>query len=372
VKKVKLINLFLFSKDSDKYRFVKNLLKLTLIWCPVVSLLFNIGFGELDDLSRRFLVSMIIACTTASICLTGSELVSLIEKTLLKKLGRPIPSRGYFWGVLISYIFLVPGLYLGFNLAGAYSEALGRTWSGPNFENYSSGLISGIMISVLFLLFEVMREAKEAKREAEIKHQKLENEQLKAQVSALSAQMNPHLLFNSLNTIASMISTNPKSAEEMTVQLSELYRGVLKSAMGDVHTLESELALCKSYLDIEKSRFGDRVQYEIEIDASLKIDQIKIPVLLLQPLVENSIKHGLSPKKEGGTINIVIKSIKDHLTISVSDNGVGSSSKKSNGTGIGLTNCQSRINIRYGDAAKFEFNRTDLGSITYIVSERKE
>ncbi len=233
----------------------------------------------------------------------------------------------------------------------------------------SSGIIFGIMVSGLFTLFEVIRESKAEKQAADLRYRTLENEKLKAQVSALTEQMNPHLLFNSLNTIASTITSNPKSAEDMVVQLSELCRGILKSAKGDMHTLESELFLCQSYLEIEQKRFGPRVVYKIFVEASLDPKKIIIPVLLLQPLVENAIKHGLTPKKEGGKVWIEVRKEGENFKVVISDDGIGiGHSKSSAGTGTGLANCESRIKLKYGESSKFSFTRSEENKTIAVIS----
>ncbi len=358
----RFIDFISFSRsDSFKDHF-KNLLRVVFIWCPIVTVLFIFGFGGMDHFVRRFSISMVIATTVALSCFLGSGLISQLYSVYCRRKGQERRKRGFFWGVLTSYPFLLPGLYIGFALAGLYSAAIGYTWDPPRFNDYGSGVIFGIMVSGMFTLFEVVRDAKQAEREAELKFRTLENEKLKAQISALTAQMNPHLLFNSLNTIASTISTDPRSAEDMVVQLSELYRGILKSAKGDMHTLESELLLCRSYLDIERKRFGSRVEYNINIDKTIDPKKVTIPVLLLQPLVENAVKHGIGPKREGGIVSIEVRKTGADFVISVLDNGVGINLGKSStgmGTGTGILNCESRVKLKYGEAARFSFSRTD-------------
>lgn len=349
---------FTFSRSLNFKDKLTNYLRVILIWCPIVTILFIFGFGGIDNLSRRFAISMIIACTVATFCFLGSWLIDYLYNLYRAKKGMGAKRDGVFWGVLTSYPFLLPGLYVGFSLAAKFSHAIGYSYQPPSFNDYSAGIIFGIMVSGLFTLFEVLRESKEAKQAAELKFRTLENEKLKAQVSALTAQMNPHLLFNSLNTIASTITSDPKSAEEMVVQLSELYRGILKSAKGDMHTLENELLLCSSYLEIEKKRFGPRVEYKIFVDSSLDPKKIRIPVLMLQPLVENAIKHGLTPKKDGGKVSIEVKQDGDDFVIRVTDNGVGVNfDKPSTGTGTGLSNCESRIKLKYGETSRLTFFR---------------
>jgi two-component sensor histidine kinase len=363
-----LNKIFRFSRS---FRFIdnfKNYLRVIFIWCPVVTVLFIFGFGGFDQLFRRISTSMIIATTVASSCFLGSWLLNYFYRNYRLNRGFELKKEGLYWGVLTSYPFLLPGLYLGFSLAGKYNAYLGYQWTSPQFNDYSSGIIFGIMVSGMFTLFQVIRESKEAKQAAELKFKSLENEKLKAQVSALTAQMNPHLLFNSLNTIASTITTDPHSAEDMIVQLSELYRGILKSAKGDMHSLENELLLCKSYLEIEKKRFGPRIEYRIHVDRKIDPKKINIPVLLLQPLVENSVKHGISPKRQGGTIFIQILREEQHLSIEVRDNGVGlHTDSSSKGTGTGLSNCESRIKLKYGDHSKFKFFRNEKNETTVLM-----
>ncbi|MBI3535479.1 MAG: histidine kinase [Deltaproteobacteria bacterium] len=360
---------FAFSKNYSLGSYFKNYLKLIFVWCPIVTILFAFGFSGFENFAQSFSTSMIIVSTTASSCFLGSRLIRYLFNYYRIRRGQKPKECGFFWGVLTSYPFLPPGLYLGFMLAGKFSAAIGYTWTAPIYNDYASGIIFGIMVSVLFTLFEVIRESKEAKQSAELKCRTLENEKLKAQISALTAQMNPHLLFNTLNTIVSTITTDPKSAEDMVVQLSELYRGILHAAKEDIHTLENELLLCKSYLEIERKRFGPRIAYQFNIEDKIDPKKIKIPVLLLQPLVENAVKHGLTPKRSGGNILIEVKRNGSSFVISIIDNGVGIDVKKpSDGTGTGLLNCKSRIKLKYGENSKFSFNRNERNETTVSIS----
>lgn len=354
-----LIRLFSFSRSSTTQSQIRNYLRLVFLWCPIVTVLFIFGTGEFGAFGRRFLLSMVISATVTTCCFLGSWLINELYRSLCLRQGRIPSHKGVFWGILTSYPFLLPGLYLGFALAERVSGGMGYAWRSPKFGDYSSGVLFGILVSGFFLLFEVIRESKAEKQRAELKVRTLENEKLKAQVSALTAQMNPHLLFNSLNTIASTIGSDPASAEEMVVLLSVLYRGILKSAKGDMHSLENELMLVRSYLEIEKKRFGSRIQYDIQVDSEIDPAKFQIPVLLLQPLVENAVKHGLSPKREGGQIVLSIQKNGDHLVIKVRDNGIGPRrDRSSNGTGTGLANCEARIKLKYGSGSGFSFSRS--------------
>ncbi|MEQ1879330.1 MAG: histidine kinase, partial [Bdellovibrionia bacterium] len=229
------------------------------------------------------------------------------------------------------------------------------------------GIFNGLIISSIFFLYRIWDDSREQKRKYELQVKTLENETLKARLAALNYQMNPHLLFNSLNTIASMIPQKPEIAEDMTVQLSDLYRGILVSMKGSSHSLGSELDLVRAYLNIENARFGDRVRFQINVDSKIDADKVKIPVLLVQPLVENAIKHGLSEKSEGGEVRVDIHDDNSNLKIIVSDDGVGFGRSTRKGSGTGIENCRSRLSITYGDRAKFAIGTSERGTRCEIL-----
>lgn len=348
-----------FSQEHSLKGYLYNSIKVHFFWSPIIAILFVLAFNGFENFTHNLIISYSIALTCGLVCMTGSYLIETFYRWFNRKYQKHQSPKNIIRSVLLSYLFLVPGLYLGFKVTATVGSLLGYKSSTPDFRDYSSGLIFGLMTSILFLLFRVLQESKESQQKSQMRFQALENEKLKAQVSALSAQMNPHLLFNALNTIAATISQDPESAENMIVQLSELYRGILKSAKDDMHSLENELYLCQSYLDIERRRFGPRIQYTIQIDDQIDPSKIKLPVLLLQPLVENAIQHGLSPLKQGGTLSVKIKKNQEHLLIHILDSGRGPNLEKtSSGTGTGLYNCESRIKLKYGEASHFGFSRT--------------
>src|SRR5688572_11933987 len=185
---------------------------------------------------------------------------------------------------------------------------------------------------------------------ARIEHRLQEQEKLlmAARVEALASQINPHFLFNTLSSISSLIRSQPETARMLIVKLSGLLRRLLRSQEHFV-TLREELEAIDEYLDIESIRFGPRLHVEKSIDpASL---EIVVPSMLLQPLVENSIKHGLSPKIGEGRITIKSVREKDHVIIDVIDNGVGVGSahvERVQAGGIGLRNVNERLKVIYG------------------------
>src|SRR6478672_2899059 len=185
---------------------------------------------------------------------------------------------------------------------------------------------------------------------ARIEHRLEEQEKLllAAKIEALSNQINPHFLFNTLTSISSLIRTQPETARTLIVKLSGLLRRLLRSQEHFV-TLREELEAIDEYLDIESIRFGPNLHIDKEIDPD-SLDVV-MPSMLLQPLVENSIKHGLSPKIGEGRITIRSSRQNGHAFIDVIDNGVGVSAdhmKRVNAGGIGLRNVNERLRVIYG------------------------
>ena len=180
---------------------------------------------------------------------------------------------------------------------------------------------------------------------------------LQARMVALQNQINPHFLFNTLNSISSLVRFDPDTAREMIIKLATILRRLLHSTDSFV-PLREELEFIDNYLDIEVVRFGrDKLRVIKELDpASL---EVMVPSMLLQPLVENCLKHGLSPKVEGGSITLRSRMIKSRLIIEVEDDGVGMAAahlleqpEGISGAGIGMANVAERLKVLYGDSAK--------------------
>jgi two-component system LytT family sensor kinase len=179
---------------------------------------------------------------------------------------------------------------------------------------------------------------------------------LQARMVALQNQINPHFLFNTLNSISSLVRFDPDTAREMIIKLATILRRLLSSTDSFV-PLHEELEFIDNYLDIEVVRFGrDKLRVLKELEpASL---EVMVPSMLLQPLVENCLKHGLSPKVEGGSITLRSRVIKSRLIVEIEDDGVGmgaahlfSQPNGFGGTGIGMANVAERLKVLYGDAA---------------------
>ncbi|MFN2340263.1 MAG: LytS/YhcK type 5TM receptor domain-containing protein [Halanaerobium sp.] len=180
-----------------------------------------------------------------------------------------------------------------------------------------------------------------------------------AELKALQAQINPHFLFNSLNAIAASCRTQPKEARKLLIKLAGIFRRTLKRDIYQI-TLGEEIELCQDYLDIEKARLDQRLQVEWKIPSELK--ETIIPPFIIQPLIENSIKHGIYPQEKGGKIKVSAQKLDAKLQIIIEDNGPGISSEKiaeienGNNDRIGINNIKERLHSVYGSNAELIIN----------------
>lgn len=208
----------------------------------------------------------------------------------------------------------------------------------------------------------------------EIKLEDQERLLMQARMEALQSQINPHFLFNTLNSVSSLVRFDPGTAREMVLKLANILRRLLKKGDSFVE-LREEFAFIDDYLDIEVVRFGrEKLKVMKELDpASL---EIMVPSMLLQPLVENSIKHGLSPQIDGGIIYLRSRVSDGMLVVEVEDNGVGipeegavpSGKSSTSGIGIGMANIRERLQVLYGDAARMETeSESGRGTLVRVV-----
>ncbi|MEP6608948.1 MAG: histidine kinase, partial [Burkholderiaceae bacterium] len=202
-------------------------------------------------------------------------------------------------------------------------------------------------------LFHSTREdelARAALEDTECGRQKLQGQMVEAHLSALQAQIEPHFLFNTLANVKRLYETAPAQGQEMLASLINYLRAALPSMRQSGSTLSRELELARSFLTILKMRMRERLSFSIDHDPEL--ENARVPPMVLPTLVENAIKHGLSPLPQGGNIDIRARRAGADLIVEVHDNGVGFSS--SAGTGVGLANTRSRLSALYGAGASLQ------------------
>jgi two-component system LytT family sensor kinase len=189
------------------------------------------------------------------------------------------------------------------------------------------------------------------------RYREAERVRANAQLAALRAQLHPHFLFNALNAISELVHRDPALADRLLLRLADLLRRVL--AAGDVHevTLAEELAFSRAYLEIQEALMGDRLVVDYDVPDALA--HARVPSLLLQPLLENAIRHGLAARRAGGRLRIAARAAGPVLEVEVVDDGAGSEAAPRDG--IGLANTRARLATLYGDAGRLEAGPANPG-----------
>ena len=215
-------------------------------------------------------------------------------------------------------------------------------------------LIWGAILYWIILAVSVSIENARAARIQLARAATLERQLTEARLNALRAQLQPHFLFNTLNGIASLVrQARTEQALDMINRLSGLLRASLRRDDEPLISLVDEIELLEQYLAIEQARFGDRLSIDIDIESETA--EFQIPPLLLQPLVENAVRHGIAPQPEGGAISIRAELKQDRLEITIVNDGAPwRPEEQDGGEGVGLPNTRERLRVAYGDEARLE------------------
>jgi len=232
-------------------------------------------------------------------------------------------------------------------------EALQSIFYSNIVDDLSGAYLPIILTAHMFSFYQ-------STRERERRTVQLEAQLTKANLQQLKAQLQPHFLFNTMHSISALMLTNVNAADKMMSRLSDLLRMSLEDGNGQITTLSHELEFVTAYLDIEKIRLGDRVR--IALDFAAETLDAQVPHLLLQPLVENAIKHGVSKISTPGEIRVVTSRQVDRLHLMVCDNGPGLSSQATGrSTGVGLRATRERLQTLYGSDQRLEI-RSNQGA----------
>jgi len=210
---------------------------------------------------------------------------------------------------------------------------------------------------------------REASKES-AERQRVVTRLVQSELDTLKLQLNPHFLFNALNSAMALIATDPAAAERMVSELSDFLRLVLSTSSEQEVPLERELGLLDRYVAIQRVRFQDRLTVSCNIEDGVR--GALVPSLLLQPLVENAIRHGISPRAGAGYVQVTARRLGDRLSITILDDGVGvrarRSRERSRGTGLGLTNTTTRLMHLYGDGHEFESGQRPEGGYAVKIT----
>jgi len=198
-------------------------------------------------------------------------------------------------------------------------------------------------------------------RERELLASRLETQLAQAQFQLLKTQLQPHFLFNTLNAIAALVHKDPDGAERTIARLADLLRHSLEMSANQEVPLQQELVLLEKYLEIQKTRFRDRLAVELQIEPDTL--DVPVPNLILQPIVENAIRHGISPRAAGGLIEIRASRANGALDIEVRDNGNGFPVQNGEllSEGVGISNTRERLERLYGDRHRFDLGNAPSG-----------
>jgi sensor histidine kinase YesM len=284
----------------------------------------------------------------------------------------------FHFNVYIQVAGHVAGVMLHFLIMGSLSYYLEDYVEGfdhvDNWKDHLLGLLKWkglhfhdqyiITMGVYYVIryFQGLQNQVQEKGELAIKNREM-------QISLLKSQINPHFLFNTLNSINTLIGSSKEQARKVITQLSDIFRYALDSHGDQMVKLIHELDFIDSYIRIQQVRFGDRLQYIKQVDFSCL--GVKIPPMILQPLVENSVKYGIAPKDEGGTIILTVKRSNNIIFFEVKDDGLGSNAVKvmdGSSSGVGMKNTDERLKNIFGPGSGLRIRSNENGySVSFFI-----
>jgi two-component system, LytTR family, sensor histidine kinase AlgZ len=322
-----------------------------LAWIPVAAILSHSLTGELSW-TEALVVTAPLCLVYAFVCLSAWY---PCRATPLEKSG--------FLRLLLTHLTAAAllGTLWSF-MAEEFAVVLARSTRFAGMDQrlakyYGLLWVTGVLLYAISVTFHYVLLAEQASREAQGRALRAQVLARDAELKALRAQVNPHFLFNCLHSISALTSTDANRAREMCILLADFLRTTLRLGGKENIALEEELALVRGYLAIEKVRFGARVDLEEAVEKETM--ELQIPPLLLQPLVENAIRHGIANLPEGGTIRLGASRHYGTVSILV-ENSFDPDSPSSLKTGLGLDNIRQRLHTRYGEDASIAV-RTDEG-----------
>jgi LytS/YehU family sensor histidine kinase len=320
-----------------------SLVLLLLFNTAIAGLLTVIEFGE------GFWINLLVSqCIGFSISLINSPLILRIptgwRRLTALAVGLPL---SVMLGILLAHVLL------------------GRTFvlSHQVWQTLAIGMMFALIGSALFLLAERIHRLDNEVRQRRLTEAEQARRETEARLKLLQAQIEPHFLFNTLANVGSLIDSDPPRARQLLDRLNDWLRIALARTRNEQASLGDELALLENWLEILAVRFGSRLVWQIDVDAALR--RLPFPPMLLQPLLENAVKHGIEPKLGGGRVRIVAWRDADRLHLEVNDDGGGLHAAPSTpGQGTGLDNVRARLAALYGDAGRLTLATNAAGGVT--------
>jgi len=311
-----------------------------------------------------FFTNLVVAICIGTVAVTfadGARLLLWCERK---------PPRVPF--IVLMFVSFISAQFFGKLVASAILGVPLDEFRASRNGNAVAMLIGGSFTFMFICWFFWTRERMahlEAEAEAEkARAASIEKQAMQAQLQMLQAQIEPHMLFNTLANLQGLIAVDPARAQHMLEQLIQYLRATLSSSRSEKTTLAHEFALLDAYLGLMKVRMGSRLTYSIDLPDQLR--DVMVPPMLLQPLVENAIKHGLEPKVDGGEILVRAQNEGNRLKLTVCDTGLGLDAPPAdtNSTHIGLSNIRERLQALYGARATFSLDpNTPSGVIAHLT-----
>ena len=282
---------------------------------------------EMDNVAVQYIAKLIFSIPVWWLIFRKFKHLKLQQRLMIHLFTLPV------WVISVQRVYYFIAEYLDlFHL-----EADGQVW-----DIYIPALFYILQFSMLHAYEYYHTNQRMLKQKAA-----LSEAALKSELSALKAQLNPHFLYNVFNTISASVPAENEETRELVAKLADLFRYQLKATKKELVPLQEELEFVEKYLDLEKARFEDRLKVVIEVPQNIREEMV--PPMILQPLVENSLKHGLASLIDGGEIFISIQRKDEKIQFEVSDTGVGVKDKsKIFDVGVGLTNTKLRLEKMYG------------------------
>ena len=322
----------------------------TFIWNGMFAAVFSVFwilFEPNANIARVLWVNLVVANCIGFFIHGGFQLGGWL-------LGGRLQNASFAARAIYQSIVSIIGVFAGYALGSALLDWPQLWTSVLSFQGATSILLLSLMISATLATVFFARE-RQAKAEAEFQRERARSEAAEkqiriAQLQLLEAQIEPHFLYNTLANVISLIDPEPATAKHMIERLIDyLRRAALVAGESDA-TLGRQVELLRAYLDLIVLRMGSRLSYKIDVPPELAA--LPLPPMLLQPVVENAIKHGLEPKIAGGEVSVSARIDGDRLLLAVTDNGLGIRATRAGGsTGLGLANLRARLSTMHGARA---------------------
>lgn len=321
-------------------------------------------WGFADHVTFRQLAINYLESISYALCI-GTALTVMISGTWCRLSRMHVALRWFSRALLLTAGTAIGCLAAGLIMLAIYREHYGY-WA-----SFISSFKIGIVLSVFCFAFLTVYEKYKAQirvSEIQLQAKELERERAlklatEARLSSLESRIHPHFLFNTINSVSSLIHDDPRRAEKMLSQMAELLRFSLDSAHRGLVPLAREMRIVEDYLEIEKARFGDRLRYKIQVSEAFS--DIGVPPLSVQTLVENSVKYAVSARRKGGYIAVSAFKDGDRLLLQVSDDGPGFPTNELP-AGHGLSNLQERLKALFGSDADLLMISQDTGSTVTV------